>query len=240
MSRSLTFRKLARAIRIACFCEENNVSTNEGVEHAGTQAHMVARRASRREFLANMGKLAVVGAIGSSVPPLRLGMTAPPPSPGLRVAIVGAGLAGLACADELKMNGIRADLYDANNRVGGRCFSLDGVFPGQVAERGGEFIDNLHKTLLGYAKRFKLELEDVEKAPGDVFYFFNGLNVPESVVVEEFRDLVSAMRDDLRTVGMPTADNHTAADAALDFTSLREYLDTRGAGIIASKAIEEA
>lgn len=44
----------------------------------------------------------------------------------------------------------------AHNRVGGRCFSLDGFFPVQVAERGGEFIDNLHKTMLGYAQRFKL------------------------------------------------------------------------------------
>jgi monoamine oxidase len=110
-----------------------------------------------------------------------------------------------------------------------------------VAERGGEFIDNLHKTLLGYAKRFRLELEDVEKEPpGEVFYFFNGQHFPESAVVEEFRDLVSAMRDDLRTVGQPTADNHTDAEVALDVTNLRDYLATRGAGTIVSKAIEEA
>ena len=48
------------------------------------------------------------------------------------------------------------------------------------------------------------------------------------------------MRDDLRTVGKPTADSHTDADAILDFTSLREYLDTRDAGGIVSKAIEQA
>ena len=242
MSRSPSFRNLARAIRIACYCEENNISTSEGLEcAAGIEAHTAARRASRREFLANMGKLAVVGSIGSVVPPIRLALAAPPPGPALRVAIVGAGLAGLACADELNMNGIKADLYEANNRVGGRCFSLDGFFPGQVAERGGEFIDNLHKTLLGYANRFKLELEDAEKEPpGEVFYFFNGQHVPESAVVEEFRDLVSAMRDDLRMVGQPTADSHTDAESVLDLTNLRDYLTTRGAGTIVSKAIEEA
>ena len=138
------------------------------------------------------------------------------------------------------MNGIKADLYEANNRVGGRCFSLSNVFPGQVAERGGEFIDTLHKTMLGYAKRFNLALEDVEKSPGEVFYFFNGQHFPESAVVDEFRDLVAAMRNDLRTVGKPTADSHTAADAILDSTNLRQYLNTRGAGTIASKAIEQA
>jgi monoamine oxidase len=242
MSHSLSFRNLARAIRIAWYCEENNISTSEGLEQsASIEAHTAARRASRREFLANTGKLAVVGAVGWAASPLRLGLAGPPPAPAVRVAIVGAGLAGLACGDELDMNGIKADLYDANNRVGGRCFSLDGFFPGQVAERGGEFIDNLHKTLLGYAKRFRLELEDVEKEPpGEVFYFFNGQHFPESAVVEEFRDLVSAMRDDLRTVGHPTADNHTDAEVALDMTNLRAYLATRGAGTIVSKAIEEA
>jgi monoamine oxidase len=242
MSRSLSFRNLARAIRIACYCEENNISTSEGLEHAaGIQSRIAAWRASRREFLANTGKLALVGGVGWVASPLRLGMASPRPGPAVRVAIVGAGLAGLACGDELSMKGITADLYDANNRVGGRCFSLDGFFPGQVAERGGEFIDNLHKALLGYAKRFKLELEDVEKEPsGEVFYYFNDRHFPESEVVEEFRDLVSAMRDDLRTVGRPTADSHTDADAVLDFTSLRQYLETRGAGTIVSKAIEQA
>jgi len=65
MSRSLSFRNLARAIRIAHYCEENNISTSEGLERAaGIEAHTDARRASRREFLANTGKLAVAGAVG--------------------------------------------------------------------------------------------------------------------------------------------------------------------------------
>ena len=242
MSRSLSFRSLARAIRIAHYCEENNISTSEGLERAADiETHTDARRASRREFIANTGKLAVVGAFRWGASPLRLGLPYTLTGQAVRVAIVGAGLAGLACGDEFNINGIRADLYDANTRAGGRCFSLDGFFPGQVAERGGEFIDNLHKTMLGYAQRFKLELEDVEKEPpGEVFYFFNDQRFPESAVVEEFRDLVSAMRDDLRTVAKPTADSHTDAEVALDLTNLRDYLTTRGAGTIASKAIEEA
>jgi monoamine oxidase len=242
MSRSPSFRNLARAIRIARYCEENNIPTSEGLQRAAAlEAYAAARRASRREFLANMGRLAMVGGIGQVAWPLRRALAAPPPGPDVKIAIVGAGLAGLACGDELNNNGIHATLYDASNRVGGRCFSLEGFFPGQVAERGGEFIDNLHKTLLGYAKRFNLALEDAEKEPpGEVFYFFNEQHFPESVVVDEFRDLVAAMRDDLRTVGKPTADSHTEADAKLDFTNLREYLETRDAGAIASKAIEQA
>jgi len=241
MSRSILFKNLARSIRIAHYCEENNISTNEGLERvADLEARLAKRRASRREFLANMGKLAVVGAIGSVAWPLRRTLAAPS-GPDVNIAIVGAGLAGLVCGDELRKNGINATLYDANSRVGGRCFSLRGLFPDQVAERGGEFIDNLHKTMLGYVQEFNLELEDVEKEPpGEVFYFFNGQHFPESVVVDEYRDLVASMHDDLRTLTPPTADNHTDADELLDFTNLQDYLDTRGARDLIKAAVKAA
>ena len=158
--------KTSLIFKIQRHCEENNISTREGLERiAELESHLAKGRASRREFLGTMGKLAVAGAIGSVAWPLRRTLAAPASGPDVNIAIVGAGLAGLACGDELRKNGINATLYDANNRVGGRCFSLRGFFPDQVAERGGEFIDNLHKTMLGYAQEFNLELEDVEKEP---------------------------------------------------------------------------
>ena len=147
-----------------------------------------------------------------------------------KVGIVGAGLAGLVCADELRKNGIRSTVFDANTRTGGRCWSLRNYFPGQVAERGGEFIDTPHKTLLAYIREFGLAVEDVDKEPGEVFYFFNGQHCPEAAVVDEYRDFVAAMRDDLRRLSNePTADAHTDFDVALDSLSLAEYLATRGA-----------
>jgi monoamine oxidase len=157
------------------------------------------------------------------------------------VGIVGAGLAGLACADELTRAGVVPTVYDASTRVGGRCHSLRGFFPGQVAERGGEFIDNLHKTMLGYARRFDLAREDVTKVPGEVTYFFGGRHVAESEVVDEFRAFVPAMRQDLRaSTGAPTADVHNAADVALDNTTLAGYLVARGASPLLRAIIEEA
>ena len=50
--------------------------------------------------------------------------------------------------------------------------------------------------MISYARQFNLTLEDVNKEPGDIFYFFNGQHVPESVIVDEFRDFVAIMRDD--------------------------------------------
>jgi monoamine oxidase len=157
------------------------------------------------------------------------------------VAIVGAGLAGLACADRLASRGIAATVYDAAARPGGRCSSLSGTFPGQAVERGGELIDNLHKVMIGYAKRYRLTLEDYEKQPGEVVYEFDGQHHPEAVVVDEYRDFVAAMRNDLRALSPePTADDHTDADFALDQISLAEYLDSRGAGPVIRQAVGAA
>jgi monoamine oxidase len=160
---------------------------------------------------------------------------------GVKIGIVGAGLAGLVCADELSKSGIRTAIFDANTRTGGRCWSLRNFFPGQVAERGGEFIDTPHKTLLAYAREFGLALEDVDKQPGEVFYFFNGQHYPEAAVVDEYRAFVAAMRDDLRALSNePTADAHTDFDVALDSLSLAEYVTTRSAGPLIKDVIEKA
>jgi monoamine oxidase len=180
---------------------------------------------SRRQFLVGAGATSATLALGTMTGLAPAASAKPSPS-SLSVGIVGAGLAGLACADALKLSGIRASVYEAATRVGGRCWSLRGFFPGQVAERGGELIDNLHKTMLGYAKRFRLELEDMNKEPGDVFYHFNGQRYSEGAVVAEFRDFVSVMRIDLNLLSREvTAASHTPNDVALDHTSLQAYLD---------------
>lgn len=183
---------------------------------------------SRRGFLGAMAGVAALALAAKKGPTVDVG-------------IVGAGLAGLVCGDELRKSGVLATLYEASERAGGRCYSLRGLFPGQVAERGGEFIDTGHKTMIRYAKEFGLHLEDVNKEPGEVRYYFGGQAHPESAVVAEFRVLVDAMRRDLRTLsGEVTAGNFTQADRALDEVSLEEYLVTRGASPLIRAVLEEA
>jgi len=236
MSRSPLFGNLARAMRIALYCEKNNISTSQGMEQlAALEARVDRWRVKRRDFLA----LTAVSAFGAvAAGQIDRTYAAPKTGANVKVGIVGAGLAGLACGYELKKKGISATLYDANDRVGGRCFSLSGYFPGQIVERGGEFIDNLQKTMLGYARQFKLTLEDVKKQPGEIFYYFNGQRYPESIIVDEYRNFVAAMRADLRTLSKaPTADNHTNADVVLDNMNLLDYLETRKAGDVIKAAI---
>jgi monoamine oxidase len=194
-------------------------------------AGSTAAAPSRRQFLASAGaSLAAARAV--------LAKKAPP---NISVGVAGTGLAGLACAYELRRQGVDVTLYDASDRAGGRCWSLRGHFPGQTAERGGELIDNLHKTMLGYAREFGLGLEDLSKQTGHETFYFDGRHVAESEVVAEFRDFVPAMRADLRRISKhPSAARFTPADRELDLISLKQYLETRGVGRIACKAIELA
>ena len=79
--------------------------------------------------------------------------------------------------------------------------------------------------MLGYAKRFRLSLEDANKEQGEVFHHFYGQRYSEAAVVEEFRDFIATMRVDINRLSREvTATSHTPNDVALDRTSLLTYL----------------
>lgn len=236
MARSQFFSHVARAMRIGRFCGEKNISTREGLERAAELEGARRGRLSRRRFLVGMGAAAAGAALGTL--PIARRAQARRVS-GARVAIVGGGLAGLVCADALQRKGVIATIYEGNPaRIGGRCKSARDTFPGQVAELGGEMIDNLHKTMLGYAKEFRLELEDYGKEPGERSFYFFGQHYSEAEVVDEYRELVARMRPDLQALSsQPTFFAHTTADVALDNTDMATYLNTRGAGLPLIQAV---
>jgi monoamine oxidase len=85
---------------------------------------------------------------------------------GARVVVVGAGLAGTTAAYRLAQSGVHVRLFEARDRIGGRCWTARGFADGQTAEHGGEFIDTRHVHLRGLAAELGLPLDDLWK--GDV------------------------------------------------------------------------
>ena len=82
-----------------------------------------------------------------------------------RIVVVGAGLAGMTAAYRLKQAGFTAQVYEASDRIGGRCWSYrasSGTWAnGQVAEHGGELIDQGHTAMRQLAQELGFKLDNL-------------------------------------------------------------------------------
>ena len=100
---------------------------------------------TRRDLLRNAGMLGLAAAGTTSIGRL---LSSADAALAPRTVVVGAGLAGLTAAHRLKQAGIVAEIHEASNRVGGRCWTIRGAFAdGQIAEHGGELIDQGHAAI---------------------------------------------------------------------------------------------
>lgn len=71
-----------------------------------------------------------------------------------RVVVAGAGLAGLAVANELARAGRTVTIVEARDRIGGRAWTVRAAFrEGAFGELGAEFIDDDHRRVRGLAQR---------------------------------------------------------------------------------------
>ncbi|MDF3070631.1 MAG: FAD-dependent oxidoreductase [Polyangiaceae bacterium] len=139
-----------------------------------------------------------------------------------RVAVVGAGLAGLHCAYRLQQSGVNVSVLEAASRVGGRTFTArDDAYDGQLFELGGELIDSNHATMLALAEELDITLDDrfEEGIQADV-WFANGAEVPEETIVEQFTAVAERMAE-----AMTAADEDDAAFSELDEVPLSDWLE---------------
>jgi monoamine oxidase len=80
----------------------------------------------------------------------------------MRVAVVGAGFAGLQAATDLRAAGHDVVLLEARDRVGGRVWSAE-LVPGDprtVVERGAEFVLDGYEVLTAWVHELGLSLAD--------------------------------------------------------------------------------
>jgi monoamine oxidase len=149
-----------------------------------------------------------------------------------RVAIVGAGLAGLTCAYRLHQLGFPSTLYEAHaERVGGRCWTARGFAAGQTAEHGGEFIDTAHKRIRALAAELGLRLDDVEataaRAPRlHPRLFLAGRERRFSEVYADQHLIGRRAAADARRIGSFEWDRAGSAARELDEMTAAEWLDS--------------
>src|SRR5437773_2293639 len=102
---------------------------------------------NRREFL-QLATMAALAAYAQSTT-LSDGLTRR--GPARKIVILGAGLAGLAAAEELSKVGHKVTVLEARNRPGGRVYTLRKPFTdGLYAEAGAGRIPNTHQLTLKY------------------------------------------------------------------------------------------
>lgn len=143
---------------------------------------------------------------------------------GERVAVVGAGIAGLHCAYRLQQAGVDVTVYEASTRVGGRMFTArEKTYDDQTFELGGELIDSNHATMFALAKELDITLDDRLGDDGiqpDVWWV-NGAEIPEETIVTQFSAVAPLMADAMAAAD--DADDSSVFDD-LDATSLADWL----------------
>lgn len=83
-----------------------------------------------------------------------------PPAPS--IAVIGAGLAGLSAAYELRTRGYRVTVFEASDCPGGRTWTNHDLVQHHLMERGAELIGSNHPLWLHYAGVFHLHFSNVK------------------------------------------------------------------------------
>lgn len=150
-----------------------------------------------------------------------------------RVAIVGGGVAGLNCVHRLAKAGVRATVYEASKRTGGRIWTAQALSgPETWTELGAEFIDTNHKELRRLVREFDLDLIDFATRKEGAFeetYYFGGRYITHDDIVEAFRSVAPRIAADFDRAGDPSYAGANPDAVALDQTPLSEYLRQAGA-----------
>ncbi len=157
-----------------------------------------------------------------------------------RIAIMGAGIAGLSCALTLRDAGIDATIFEAQTRVGGRMHSERTYWSdGQHTEWCGSMIDTKHHNMHILASRFGLPLVDSWAAlPQNArdTVFLGGSYYRMEDADRAFAPVYATMQSQLKAAGDVTAWNRSTPEGRrLDHLSLGDWIARYVPGGRASK-----
>ena len=146
-----------------------------------------------------------------------------------RMAVVGAGIAGLNAALTLQDVGLSCRIYEGSNRIGGRMHSDTTTWAdGMVSEWCGEFVDSDHETILQLIERFGLKIIDLGREVADeaqrIMYFFNRYYGAEELA-SGFQAIAPILQEQVQEAGFPTTHAHfTETGYRLDHLSVYDWI----------------
>ncbi|MGA8575194.1 MAG: NAD(P)/FAD-dependent oxidoreductase [Candidatus Cybelea sp.] len=146
-----------------------------------------------------------------------------------RIAIVGAGIAGLVAAMRLRDAGIDATVYESSARIGGRMHSERSYWDaGQHTEWCGAMVDSTHANIRGLARRFHQGLLDTHAArpprARDTCYL-DGSYYTMVQADRDFARIYPILQEQLgRVAPNTTYANATPTARRLDAMSMRDWI----------------
>ncbi len=157
------------------------------------------------------------------------------------VAIIGGGMAGMACARILERRGVSFTLYESSSRIGGRMFTNDSGYwaGGQITEWGGELIDTGHTRMQKLATEYGLQLDDLlaaQPAGSEELYHVGGAHYAKHEADADFRAMWQVVKAEEAAAGYPTTwDDYTSHAQTLDNMSVYDWIAARVPGGHASR-----
>jgi monoamine oxidase len=196
----------------------------ESVESGMTRAALL-----RRAGLAGLG----LAGLGLAARPARGAASQ-------RIVVVGAGLAGLTCAYRLKQAGHVAQIHEASDRIGGRCWTGRGFFDqGQIYEHGGELIDQSHPHIRSLAQELGLDLDNLHQAEvngTELLGHFDGAPYTSEEMTDDIKQAWQKIHSDVSAASYPTLfDNFTQRGFELDHLSIVDWIEESIPGGIDSR-----
>jgi len=209
---------------------------------------------TRRKVLTHIGAVGGLGATYAAMEALGLVWATPASAAefslpaesgrGRSVAVLGAGIAGLVAAYELRRAGYDVAVLEARDRVGGRVWTVRGgdridqlgretqraeFDDGLYFNAGAARIPSTHRVILEYARRFGVQMETFVNVNRGAGWDFNGRVVPERRMAFDMRGRLAellAKAIDRRALDqvMPKAE----LDLVRQFLSPYAALDRKG------------
>lgn len=224
MARTPLFGLFARALRSATLANRHGVPINELPE---LQRLKTSRSLGRRKFLKTAaafggGAMLTVGSQGFRNSILAQEINAP------KIAIVGAGMAGLNAAYQLKKAGYRATIYEASNRVGGRMYTVhDAIGENTWVNLGAEYINSDHEDMIALAEEFNIPLLNrftPEELALQNLYYFDGRTISDAELGEALLPVTERIAADADRLD----EDWDNVSIELDALSVSDYCDRLG------------